>query len=216
MGGGLAAGLLSFRLKNMALRCVTYITFVAAFFRLLGFVSDVNIPSYLPLFNTRVFAFVFSAILVRLFLSAFRANKDKISVDEYQLFQPVLFMLFHFLVLWITSAEVISYCDKQILYASRAAAFDFGNLKNVLLSAAWTVYGVGLMAAGIIKKTLYERFLAIVLFVIVIVKVFLVDTAELGNLYRFFSFIILGCFLLLVGYLYYRFQDRIRKFVKAE
>jgi len=214
--GGLAAGLLSYRLKNTALRCVTYITFAASFFRLLGFDSHVNIATYLPIFNTRVFAFAVSAVFVRLFLSMFRANKDKMSADEYQIFQPALFMLFHFLALWVISIEIIGYCDKQILLASSMPVFDFGNIKNVMLSAAWTVYGVGLMAAGIIKKTLYERFLAIALFAIVIVKVFLFDTAELGNLYRFFSFIILGCFLLLVGYLYYRYQSRIRKFVKAE
>jgi uncharacterized membrane protein len=212
--GGLAAGLLSFKIKSVALRCVTYATFIAAFFRLLAFDSNVDIASYVPLFNTRVLAFVSTAVFARLFLALFRENKDKISRDEYQLFQPVLFMTFHFLLLWITSAEIISYCDRQIVDISKA--FDYENLKNVLLSSAWTVYGVGLMAAGIIKKTTYERFLAIALFAIVIVKVFLVDTANLGNLYRFFSFIVLGCFLLLVGYLYYRYQDRLRKFVKGE
>lgn len=212
--GGVAAGLLSFRMNSVALRCVTYITFAAAFFRLLGFDTNVDIANYAPLFNTRVFAFVVSAVVVRLFLSLLRANKDKISGDEYQLFQPVLFLVFHFLLLWIISAEIVSYCDRQILDVSKT--FDYDNLKNVLLSSAWTVYGVGLMAAGIIKKTVYERFLAIALFAIVIVKVFLVDTANLGNLYRFFSFIVLGCFLLLVGYLYYRYADRLKKFVKGE
>ena len=214
--GGLAAGLLSFRVKSVTLRCVTYATFIAAFFRLLIFDTRIDVPGYVPLLNTRVFAFAAAAIFTRLFLAIFRAGKEKMSQDEYQLFQPSLFMMFHFLVLWITSAEIISYCDKQMFHSTSAAVSNFENLKNVLLSAAWTVYGVGLMVAGIIKKTLYERFLAIALFAIVIIKVFLVDTANLNNLYRFYSFIILGCFLLLVGYLYYRYQSRIRKFVKAE
>jgi uncharacterized membrane protein len=215
--GGLAAGLLSFRLKSATLRCVTYLTFIAAFFHLLGFDTYLAASKYVPLFNTRLFTFMVSAVFIRFFLSLLRANKEKVSGEEFQLFQPGLFMMFHFLMLWVASAEIISYCDKQMLGSSKvAAAYDFENIKNVMLSAAWTVYGVVLMAVGILKKTTYERFLAITLFGIVIVKVFLVDTAQLGNLYRFFSFIILGCFLLLVGYLYYRYQDRIRKFVKGE
>jgi len=206
--------LLSFKIKSVTLRCVTYVTFTAAFFRLLASDGNVDVARYIPLFNTRVLAFVATAVFVRLFLALFRENKDVISRGEYQFFQPVLFLTSHFLLLWIISAEIISYCDRQIVDISKT--FDYENLKNVLLSSALTVYGVGLMAAGIIKKTTQERFLAIALFGIVIVKVFLVDTANLGNLYRFFSFIVLGCFLLLVGYLYYRYQDRLRKFVKGE
>lgn len=213
--GGLAAGLLSFRFKSTTLRCVTYMTFAAAFFHLLVFDSHVQIAGYLPLFNARVFAFVASAVAIRFFLALIRANKGKISIGEYQFFQPLLFMVFHFLALWITSAEIISYCDKQELYPAKFfAGYDFENIKNVLLSAAWTVYGVMLMAAGIIKKTTHERFLAIALFAVVIVKVFLVDTAELSDIYRFFSFIILGFFLLLAGYLYYRYRDRIAQFAQ--
>jgi len=214
--GGLAAGLLSFRLQSRALRGVTYITFTAAFFHLIFFDTYINAANHVLIFNTRVFAFVASALAMRLFLSLLRARKDKIPEGEFQFFQPSLFLVFHFLALWMTSAEIVSYCGKQEMLAGKRAAFDYDNLKNVLLSAAWTVYGVILMAAGIIKKTTHERFLAIALFGIVIVKVFLVDTADLGDIYRFFSFIILGCFLLLTGYLYYRFQYRLRKFVKAE
>jgi len=78
------------------------------------------------------------------------------------------------------------------------------------------VYGAVLMVWGIAKKAIYERFSAICLFIIVIAKVFLVDTANLGDLYRFFSFIIMGCVLLFTGYLYYRFQDRIREFIRGK
>lgn len=215
-GGGLAAGVLSFRLNNLTLRCVTYATFSVAFIRLLAFENHINLPDYTFLLNTRVAAFLASAAIIRIFLSLFRYHKNKLNADEYAFFQPALFMAFHFLVLWIISAEIIDYCDQQALYSAKSTAiYDFGNIKNVLLSGAWTVYGVILLITGIIKKAVYERFLAIALFAIVVFKVFFVDTANLGNLYRFFSFITLGCLLLLSGYLYYRYQDRIRNFVKG-
>jgi len=143
-------------------------------------------------------------------------NKEKISADEYRLFRPALFVYFHILILWVASAEIISACNLAKIGAAKTALREIENLKNVLLSAAWMVYGAVLMVWGIAKKAIYERFSAICLFIIVIAKVFLVDTANLGDLYRFFSFIIMGCVLLFTGYLYYRFQDRIREFIRGK
>jgi uncharacterized membrane protein len=217
--GGLVAGALSFRLNNVTLRTVTYLTFAASFFRLIFFETHLKLAKaaqYIPIFNTRVFAFLASAAAIRYFLALLRRHKDKLSAGEYDLFQPVLFVIFHLLLLWMVSAEIVDYCDHRALLAGRDHTVDFDSLKNVLLSVAWAVYGGILLAVGIFKKAVYERFLAITLFCVVIFKVFLIDTADLNNLYRFFSFITLGCILLLTGYLYYRYQDRIRKFVKGE
>ncbi len=217
--GGLAAGALSFRLRGVILRLVTYSTFTVSFFRLIFFESYFRIAKtvqYVPVLNHRVFAFLASAAAVRYFLVLLRRNKSRVSEGEYQLFQPLLFIVFHLLLLWMVSAEIVGYCDHQKYIAVRDSAVDFNNLKNVLLSVAWAVYGGILLAVGIVKKSVYERFMAIALFFVVIIKVFLVDTANLDNLYRFFSFITLGCILLITGYLYYRYQDRLRKFVKGE
>jgi len=219
--GGLAAGYLSFRLDSKTLRAVTYMTFSAAVVRLLGLAID-DLRAYLPVFNTYVISFVFSAAVIRVFLSMLRQNRGRVTQDEFDLFHPALFIAFHLLLLWMISGEISHYCQKLYLEASGGDYYlvhkksaDLENLKNVLLSVAWTIYGAALLVAGIIKKTTYERFGAIALFMVVIIKVFLVDTANLGDLYRFFSFITLGCFLLLAGYLYYRYQNRIREFVKG-
>jgi len=73
---------------------------------------------------------------VRLFLALLRAGKDKIAKGEYQFFQPALFILFHFLALWITSAEIASACDLAKIGAAKTALREIENIKNVLLSAA--------------------------------------------------------------------------------
>ena len=216
--GGLAAGLISFRLRGVTLRCVTYLTFAVSFFRLLFFESVMTFArnaKYIPIFNKRVFGFIASAAIIRYFLSLLRRNKDKVSAEEFQLFQPVLFIAFHLLMLWLVSAEISTWCDQQV-HGIGKSAIDYDNLKNVLLSVAWAVYSVVLLVVGIVRKATYERFAALSLFTLVIIKVFLIDTADLGDLYRFFSFITLGGILLMAGYLYYRYQDRIRKFVKGE
>ncbi|MCU0652701.1 MAG: DUF2339 domain-containing protein [Candidatus Pacebacteria bacterium] len=214
--GGLAAALLSFKINSKTLRVVAYITFIASFFRLLFFESGIELANYMPIFNARVLAFAFCAAAFRGYLSLLRYRKDKVSSDELGFFNPTLFLVFHFLVLWVLSAEIISLCDREATYAAGTAAFDFENLKNVFLSVAWTFYGIGLLITGIVRKAVYNRFLGLALLGIVIFKVFLVDTANLSDLYRFFSFIVLGCLLLVAGYLYYRYQDRIRDFVKGK
>jgi len=217
--GGLAAGLLSFRLRGVTLRCVTYLTFAVSFFRLIFFESVLTLArgaQYIPIFNKRVFGFLASAAIIRYFLALLRKNKDRVFAEEFKLFQPVLFIAFHLLMLWVVSAEIVTWCDRQAIDAVRGSGIDYDNLKNVLLSVAWTLYSVILLVIGIVKKATYERFAALSLFTLVIIKVFLIDTADLGDLYRFFSFVTLGGILLLAGYLYYRYRDRIQKFVKGE
>lgn len=216
--GGLAAGMLSFRLKSVSLRCVTYLTFAVSFFRLIFFESYIRIAKniqYIPIFNKRLLGFSASAVIIRYFLEILRQNKNKVSKEEFSFFEPLLFVAFHLLMLWLLSFEIINWCDWQAIQSPKISAVNYANLKNVLLSVSWALYGAALLVTGIVKKTAYERFTALSLFAIVIAKVFLVDTADLGDLYRFFSFITLGGILLLAGYLYYRYQDRIREFVKG-
>jgi uncharacterized membrane protein len=213
----LTAAWLSFKASAGILRPVAYFAFGIAFFRLLFFETSVTLVNHDPIFNARVLAFIVSAIMGRIFLSILIAGKEKISAEEYGFSHPALFAYFHILILWIISAEITNGCDlAKIGAVTKTAIWEIDNLKNVLLSVAWMVYGAALMVWGIAKKAVYERFSAIFLFVIVIAKVFLVDTANLGDLYRFFSFIALGCALLFIGYLYYRFKDRIREFMRGE
>jgi uncharacterized membrane protein len=213
--GGLIAGWLSFKIDSLALRCVTYLTFVAAICHLLIIDTVIVVVQYIPLFNARLLAFVISAAIIETFIYLFNQNKNKITIDEYAL-SPVLFCSFHLLLIWAISAEIISICDQQSLlnFKSQISSINFENVKNVLLSISWTVYSIVLLVIGIFKKSTYNRFLSIALFCVVIFKVFLIDTSNLDNLSRFYSFITLGFILLLAGYLYYRYQNRILKFVK--
>ncbi|MFA5742477.1 MAG: DUF2339 domain-containing protein [Candidatus Paceibacterota bacterium] len=218
--GGLLAGWIASKLKDAPLRCIAYILFIFAFFRLLFFEGRANIAAYAPFFNGRVLAFLLSAAAMRMFLMVLKNRRDEDGSGEDEIVKPILFSAFHFLLLWVISAEALDYFNKQIygltVQERIAQGNYFTNIKNVSLSVIWAVYGIALSIAGIIKKSTYERFLAIFLLGIVILKVFLFDTSNLNNFYRFVSFITLGCILLLAGYLYYRFSDRISKFVQGK
>jgi len=62
--------------------------------------------------------------------------------------------MFHFLLLWLISAEIIDYCRYQMLFSHRSYQIDFNSIKNVLLSIAWALYSGILLTIGILKNLL--------------------------------------------------------------
>jgi uncharacterized membrane protein len=75
-----------------------------------------------------------------------------------------------------------------------------------VLSSVWLLYSVSLMVAGLWRRAQGLRIMAIVLFGITILKIFIYDLSFLETLYRIFSFVGLGVILLGVSYLYQRYK----------
>jgi uncharacterized membrane protein len=69
--------------------------------------------------------------------------------------------------------------------------------------SAWMMlFGAALLAAGFWRKSAFLRWQALVLLALSIAKVFLVDTQQLSQGYRIFSFLGLGALLLTVSFVY--------------
>jgi len=85
----------------------------------------------------------------------------------------------------------------------------YSNLQQVSLSLVWLVYSIALVGYGIWRRILSLRIIAIVIFGIAILKIFIYDLSFLETLYRIFSFIGLGLILLSVSFLYQRFKSAI-------
>jgi uncharacterized membrane protein len=137
--------------------------------------------------------------------------------QERELNRNFLFVGMHLFGLFLFSSEISAWFNAK-LYSLPSGTNEMGAMrlqgaKNASLSVLWTVYALALLAFGILKKSLLARRFALILFSITILKAFLYDTSTLDNLYRFVSFITLGILLLLTGYLYHRFKDRMKKFV---
>lgn len=86
---------------------------------------------------------------------------------------------------------------------------DVENAVQMTLSVVWTIYAIGLVAAGFIWKNRALRLMSIVIFAVTILKVFLFDLSNLDTIYRIVSFIVLGGLLVIVSFLYQRYKDRI-------
>jgi uncharacterized membrane protein len=79
---------------------------------------------------------------------------------------------------------------------------DSGLAQHLALSLLWTVYASALVMTGMKHRAPLLRWQALVLFALVVTKVFLHDSSYLQRFYRIISFLILGLVLLIVSFLY--------------
>jgi len=94
---------------------------------------------------------------------------------------------------------------RDVVRTEGAAAADRVGLQmQVGLSMLWTLYAAVAVAWGFVRSIPPVRYAALGLFGIVILKVFLIDLAELEAVYRIASFFVLGLVLLTVSYVYQR------------
>jgi uncharacterized membrane protein len=72
-------------------------------------------------------------------------------------------------------------------------------------SVVWLAFSLVLLAVGLWRKAPWLRHGALAILILTVCKVFLSDMGALGGLYRVFSFLGLGLFLVGIGYIYQRF-----------
>jgi uncharacterized membrane protein len=77
----------------------------------------------------------------------------------------------------------------------------------------WALYSMLLVAIGIARRYQLIRLLAIILFGLTILKVFLLDLSELEKIYRIISFIGLGIILLTASFMYQKYRNQINNLV---
>lgn len=78
------------------------------------------------------------------------------------------------------------------------------------LTASWSVYAFGLLALGMALRERIYRWLGLGVLGAALARVVFLDVWRLETLYRFVSLFALGLVLLVLGFLYNKYQDRIR------
>jgi uncharacterized membrane protein len=81
---------------------------------------------------------------------------------------------------------------------------DAALAQHLSLSILWTAYASGLLFSGVQNKSALLRWQSLVLFGLVVGKVFLYDLSFLERAYRILSFFVLGAVLLAVSFIYTR------------
>lgn len=75
------------------------------------------------------------------------------------------------------------------------------------ISILWALYALSFVFSGIVRKIKALRYAGLVIFLIVILKVFLLDLSNLSQLARIIAFIGLGVLVLIGAFAYVRFQE---------
>lgn len=170
--------------------------------------TNISLKEYEFCWSKRSLAFVFGIIAV--FYSAYVLNKNKTGIKVGD-FVKVLVVTGNIMILWFMSAEVITYFDYCKVYIGKYGK-EVEGYKQMTISIVWALYSIVLMAIGIFKKYGAVRLMSIVIFIITILKVFVLDMAGLETIYRIISFIVLGIILMLAAFLYNKYKGKIIEF----
>ena len=136
-----------------------------------------------------------------LFAAGWLLSKER-EEDQYGRLFATAFVLAGIFVLWVLLTEEIYlywYCRNRFA-EERIANWRF--LSHMYISVLWAVYGAALMAAGFWRKIKILRYIALGLFAVLLVKVFILDTRTVKSVYRIAAFLATGVTLVGVSYLY--------------
>jgi uncharacterized membrane protein len=99
----------------------------------------------------------------------------------------------------------------EIRQAFQGSLLNGGSTSNAELytySLVWVLFAIALLVAGIATRGVVLRYGSALVMALAVGKVFLVDTAQLEDLYRVFSLFGLGATLMLLAFLYQKFVFR--------
>jgi uncharacterized membrane protein len=182
------------RSATALMRKAGYFLLAISAFRLLIF----PLPAPRFLFNER---FATYSVLIACFagvLYAARAYASSLGKDE-------LTLLGGFAVVINVYALIALSLELWDHFGSHAGlGIDSGLAQHLSLSLLWTAYATALILLGVKRQSAILRWQALVLFGLVVAKVFIYDSSYLERFYRIVSFFILGLVLLAVSFLYQR------------
>lgn len=168
------------------------------------------IESFTPLYNVRMIALVLLA--TGLLLQTQFIQKSPDAFDWLKDIRGIVQVGIVIIIFVLLTGETRDFFQKDIaLLSSRTDSSSvetsrLGNLQQMSLSGVWLVYSALLMSVGIWRKYRGMRFVAIVVFGLTILKIFIYDLSFLETLYRIFSFVGLGVILIAVSYAYQKYK----------
>ncbi|HWY42742.1 MAG TPA: DUF2339 domain-containing protein [Candidatus Sulfotelmatobacter sp.] len=186
-----------FRALSGFLRQFGYVLLTISAFRVLLFPP----PAGAFLFNQRFGAYLLLIVCFGVALWAAREHMEETGSQEKNEL-GIFSVAINVYALVALSLEFWDYFGKA------STQIDSSLAQHLSLSVLWTVYATALILVGVQQKSALLRWQALLLFGLVVVKVFLYDLASLDRAYRILSFFVLGSVLLVVSFLYTRKLSR--------
>lgn len=177
-----------------ALRAAGLLLFGVVAFRLLAF----PIPATRFLLNARFAAYLVAVACFGAALASVRAGLASLDESEGKLYAALG------ITLNVYALIALSLEAWDLFGRMQTLGIDRGLAQQLSLSLVWTLYASMLLVLGMKRAVAALRWQALVLFGIVVGKVFLFDLSNLERFYRILSFFVLGLVLLLVSFIYQR------------
>jgi uncharacterized membrane protein len=133
-----------------------------------------------------------------LFVGAWLLKRDK--EQTYNRDLAAVFELAGIFVLWVLLTEEIYLYWYWLNRLAPLPNWKF--LAHMYISVMWAIYGAALMTLGFWRKSKDLRYVALGLFALLLVKVFVLDTSTVKSVYRIAAFAATGITLVGVSYLY--------------
>lgn len=188
----------AFLQKNEILSKLAMLLMVIGFFRVLFLDYDPLV--YVFMFNAKFGLMVLEVLAVLSIAKYLPENSEKTKTGDMLKVVASLLLWFAF------SLELFRFYNKP----------EDSNTRNLFMSLWWIIYATALITIGAVLRSLIFRKIALALFGVSIVKVFLYDALSLEMGYRIVSFIVLGVILLSVSFAYQKNKEKIKKFLEGE
>ena len=85
--------------------------------------------------------------------------------------------------------------------------------EGIYLTASWSLLALALFTAGIALRERMYRWLGLGILACALGRVMVIDVWKLETLYRILSFMALGIVLLVLGFIYNQYQEKIREWL---
>ncbi len=109
-----------------------------------------------------------------------------------------------FFLLILLSAETYTYCVETIPNSLRARW-----TAQMSLTIVWGLFAVTSLIIGFLRQVRELRFAALGLLAVTALKLVLVDMAQVHQIYRIISFVVLGLIMIAASFLYHRLESRL-------
>ena len=182
------------RIRIGALRAAGFVLLGVALARLAFF----PIPAPQFVFNARFAAFAVCVACLLIACWFARTSATELGESESMVFLGTA------VIANIYAVAALSLEVWDLFGRMPSLGIDRSLAQELALSLLWLVYALGLLVAGVWRKSAILRWQALTLLGVVIGKVFLFDLSFLERFYRIVSFILLGLALLLISFYYQR------------
>jgi hypothetical protein len=159
---------------------------------------------YTMFLNPRFVSFL--CVCLSLWLSAWWASKFEQRAVKTS--AGVAYIVGHMLMILGLHLEFFAYID------SRTDLTASTSIKTLVSSIILAGYGFLFISFGFARRAALPRILGLILFAIVVLKLYVYDIWLLDRIYRMIAFIALGAILVAGSYLYSRFRDKLGTLIR--